>query len=442
MAEQPNLPREWASTLQGEADRWVREGLISPAQRDAILGLYPGDGAGGRDRTILIFTLLGSLLVGAGVVLFFAANWPALPAAVKVGAIMAAVVGAYGAGYYLQYGRSDYPRLGQALIFLGSLFYGAGIWLVAQIFHLDTHFPTGFLLWGLGALPVVFATGSVWVLYLATLVLVIWTSAEQNLTPQTYNLFFPVLMGGAVLPLARRSRTSLAEAGALFGIFLWFMAVALTHLASGNYATPQPSILARSALLYGAAVLTAGLAGLGEERAYLGLGGVMALAGTYLLTFNWRLAGDVPSLLAGSAFQTAGIAVIVAALAALGWIGWRRGASRLDLAAVTLVPVVAALSAHLAAPVPRMVTANVLLFAGTVGFIVLGVRRRNQTVVNLGLAVFIVHMLTRYFDLFFSAMNRSLFFVVGGVLLLGGGWLLERNRRRWMQNWGGDGDVR
>ncbi|HWI64808.1 MAG TPA: DUF2157 domain-containing protein, partial [Symbiobacteriaceae bacterium] len=233
-----DVPREWSALLHSETDRWVRQGLISPEQRASILKLYPTPEAGGRERTILIFTILGSLLVGAGVILFFAANWPALSAAVKVGAILAAVVGAYGSGYYLQFVRGDYPRLGHSLIFLGSLFYGAGIWLVAQIFHLDSHFPTGFLLWGLGVLPVVLATESVWVLYLGTLVLGIWTATEQTAT-LGYNWLFPVLMAGAVVPLARRVGSALAEAGALFGLFVWFMIGALSHL--GNMAgNPEP----------------------------------------------------------------------------------------------------------------------------------------------------------------------------------------------------------
>jgi uncharacterized membrane protein len=58
--------------------------------------------------------------------------------------------------------------------------------------------------------------------------------------------------------------------------------------------------------------------------------------------------------------------------------------------------------------------------------------------VNLGLFSFVVFVLTRYFDLFFSAMNRSLFFIFGGVLLLAGGYFLERNRRRWIESWGGE----
>ena len=42
---------------------------------------------------------------------------------------------------------------------LGTLFFGAGIWLVAQIYHIDEHFPNGFLIWGLGALALAWRIG-------------------------------------------------------------------------------------------------------------------------------------------------------------------------------------------------------------------------------------------------------------------------------------------
>jgi uncharacterized membrane protein len=41
-----------------------------------------------------------------------------------------------------------------------------------------------------------------------------------------------------------------------------------------------------------------------------------------------------------------------------------------------------------------------------------------------------IDIVARYFDMFFSTMDRSLFFVVGGFILLCAGSLAERNRRK------------
>ena len=49
--------------------------------------------------------------------------------------------------------------------------------------------------------------------------------------------------------------------------------------------------------------------------------------------------------------------------------------------------------------------------------------------VNRAFTGFSAWVLARYFDTFWSLMDRSLFFMAGGVLLLAGGGWLERRRR-------------
>jgi len=423
----------------------VEQGAISDSEREAILRLYPDPGAGARDRTILLFSILGSLLVGVGVILFFAANWPNITAAAKVAILLSGVLGAYGAGFYLQYVRQDYPRVGHSLIFLGSLLYGAAIWLLAQTFHLDVDYPQGFLLWGAGLLPLVLVTLSQPVLYLATLVLIIWTLTEQTAFGG-YNYLSPVLLLGGVLPLTRRARAAHGEAVALLALFLWFL---MRFMDRGVPASAGGlALAARVAILYGSVLMTIALARPGQERAYQGSGALLALAGTFALTFRLTPGYSashqvVTSLLGGPPFLTAAVLLLLLGALGAGWLCWRRTeGSHLLLLPMLLVPVAASLGVEVLGPVPQMVLFNVLLFAGTVGLVALGVQQRNELLVNMGLAAFVIHVLTRYFDLFFSAMNRSLFFILGGVLLLGGGWLLERNRRRWIRDWGGAGHDR
>jgi len=48
----------------------------------------------------------------------------------------------------------------------------------------------------------------------------------------------------------------------------------------------------------------------------------------------------------------------------------------------------------------------------------------------LGMVALLVFILLRYFDLFWSMMNRSVFFIVGGVLLVGIAVVIERQRHR------------
>ncbi len=429
-------PRTWTRLLPAESARWVEQGLISAEQREQILRLYPVQEDAGRERLVLIFSILGSLLLGAGVILFFAANWFRLPAVVKVLMIMTAVVAAHGTGYYLWFVRGTHPRVGHSLIFLGCLLYGAGIWLIGQIFHLGGSWPAGFLLWAVGVLPVAWAISSLPVLILGTALLMVWTVGVQE-AAHSANYLYPLLLVGTVWPLARRLGTSLVEAGALVSLFLWF-AINVAEHGGMEVVGYEPVLMARLLLLYGTALVLGGLADAGPERAWLGTGGLFTLLAAYVLTFSLgRVTNEpMPGLVWGSPLVMAGTGLLLGANLLFGLRCWRLGGPE-RMAALPAVAVLAGAAAalHLMGQELRMILFNLLLFGSTAGWVVLGIRRQSELLVNLGLGAFMIHLLTRYVDLFFPAMDRSLFFVLGGLLLLVIGWLLERNRRRWVGDW-------
>ena len=73
---------------------------------------------------------------------------------------------------------------------------------------------------------------------------------------------------------------------------------------------------------------------------------------------------------------------------------------------------------------------NLLLLLGIVGLVFAGYLRRQEHLINVALIFFGVDAVTRYFEYSFSLFDRSLVFIVAGLILLGGGFLLERGRRR------------
>ena len=60
------------------------------------------------------------------------------------------------------------------------MFYGAGIWLVAQVYHIDEHYPNGFLFWALGALVLAWALESIPQALLATVLFTIWAAPRRG----------------------------------------------------------------------------------------------------------------------------------------------------------------------------------------------------------------------------------------------------------------------
>ena len=97
---------------------------------------------------------MDGVTIGAGVILFVAANWGEIPRLVRVLVLVAGVVGFHALGWWLREVRASYPVLGHALLLVRSILFGGSVFLVAQMYHVDTHDPLGWLLWALGAAAV------------------------------------------------------------------------------------------------------------------------------------------------------------------------------------------------------------------------------------------------------------------------------------------------
>lgn len=117
-------------------------------------------------KTIRIIVTIGAVLVGAGIFSFIAANWLEMTKPIKIGIILISMIVSYGAGWYLKE-KSELQKTGNALILLGSIIYGAGIFLVAQMFNIRANWPDGFILWMIGTIAMAFAVESYPLFYLA-----------------------------------------------------------------------------------------------------------------------------------------------------------------------------------------------------------------------------------------------------------------------------------
>jgi uncharacterized membrane protein len=74
------------------------------------------------------------------------------------------------------------------------------------------------------------------------------------------------------------------------------------------------------------------------------------------------------------------------------------------------------------------------MVAAMLGLIFTGLNRlRSATVVNITLIFFVLDIFARYFDTFFKMLDRSVFFVIGGLMLVILGSYLEQTRRKLLE---------
>lgn len=401
--------RPFRGELPEALELWQREGLVSSSQVRRILAYHglasqPLEEARRTGRLATIVGVLGALLVGIGIILFVASNWQQMDRLQRIALLLAALLLAYGAGYLLRYEPGGSPRVGEALIFLGSVVFGANVFLIAQIYHVAAGEPLLLALWSAGAFAVAYAMGLRPPLYLAILAAVGWYGFQLA-------AWRIDSAGAAVVGLA---------AFVPYGLLL----LSLGELQRSFRSTERFS------------------------AAFVQLGLLVALIPLWVFSFGdfWRtLSSDQASPIAGGSTE-ANLAQLhlsfalfaVLALLLTLWAVRRLGPARSAMAVGAGIALLGASSlVALFHPFqdPRVyaIVFNGVILAGVLWAVVVGLWTRRESFINLGLAFFVLLVFGRYFDFLFSFMDRSLAFILAGVLLLGGGYLLERSRRRLLE---------
>ncbi len=133
---------------------WVEQGLIEAEQAEAILEYERSEGKSRWTRVGLYgFLILGGGVMSVGVISLVAANWEAIPAAVKL-AVDFLLLAALGAGIYWS------QLKGKTILFdlLGTIFVLwclATIGLISQVFHTGGKLHQALAFWLLITFPLV-----------------------------------------------------------------------------------------------------------------------------------------------------------------------------------------------------------------------------------------------------------------------------------------------
>lgn len=441
--------KRFLTRLAKELPDWVARGWVKAGADRAILDHVAAQRSGTPWLTYA-FSILGVLLFGSGIITYFAANWGEIPKIIKLAILFGSMWLAYGAAWHAL--RNDHaPLLGQALLLLGAILFGANIMLIAQIYHIDSHFPNGVLLWSVGALVGAYLVRSQPMLVVAIALGWLWTTLELEHFWNRHDTHWPFLiLWAAFLPLIYWHRFRAALHLALVALLMWSL---YSFFISGIFWSAVSKIyLVQFYFLAYLAVFLLGMLFATYERLrdfarpVQGYGIFAVLVSAYALTSPYLQSGRWGFLWGGKALRAAAdsgqiaatfvLLVLVAALAL-----WHRsrtgGAARpayLRWGQVLIAAIVALMLANLFLGGVRggtvAIAFNLLFFAGLLWLIYAGMHTDDRFLVNLGFVFFGLTLLTRYFDTFWTLLNRSFFFMAGGLLLIAGGYALERQRRR------------
>ncbi len=421
--------------LKQELPVWQQEGLIEPQQAVALSARYRldelADDGGGFWRHLV--SAAGAILIGLGVILLFAYNWEAMSRALKLTVIFGAMLLIHGSAVLVM---ERNRLLAEGLFAIGSMLMGAGIFLVGQIYHLNSHYPDALLLWSLGVLALAWALQSRIQAWMALILVLVWHLSEvlDFRLPNAW-VFLPL---GLLLPLVWRLGSPM-----LARFYSTVLLVALAgSIATSGEELLLPVLLSAALLLVSLPEWTKALDRPSDNR----LAEALAAPGLAVLvlllmvssienfTLEW-MRKSMQGLLSTPAFWISMILSQASVLLLLlrrhrpGGALWLAEGIWLLVVAPQWVASLAGSERTIVLWGGQALLINLLTLGLSLWMMISGAREVKRRRLVWGALLFAVLVVMRYLDLFDSLVARGLVFLAVGIGLFALSHWYRRNRR-------------
>jgi uncharacterized membrane protein len=421
--------------LRRELPRWRADGLVDERVERALVARYRLEQKSADVTTTAIY-LLGALLIGGGVISFVAWNWEHIPDAVKLALGGSAMLAADVLGYRWWKVTRTRPRIGHAIVCLGTLLYGANIALVAQVFNIHSNWYGGLGAWAIGATIAAWALTSLPNAALAVVLALLWSIGFVD-DHHAWSPLGPWLLASVFLPLALRTRSRI--------LFALVAVATVASLGIGAGMEAQRGAAAVAAFLAGCAALlawpfafrdgsvAAGLSTVAGALGLLGFGAIAYIASFHELAHQFAFA-RVDATHARWAFAAVPVLLLAAAFVAVGWrraadvAAWAR-ASAVHLTALAGTGLLLAAMAAPAASSPLTVAGNVALVATAAVAVAASVRDLERGPFWLSTLTLAGVVVTRFFEFDTNLGVKAAVFVGSGIAVICVGIAFERRLR-------------
>jgi uncharacterized membrane protein len=374
--------------------KWLDEGMINPTQAEKMRADIEEYKTEHRSKKqIIAFSTIGAILIGIGAILFVASNWEKIGDTIRILLLSGSTIIIHYAGYRLKYENQKYPRLGSSLLFLSALFFGASLFLIAQIYNINANNSTLVLIWLFGVFPLIYGYRSTAVAGLCSLLFYLWIGllySERNSFSELLNITDLYLISGIAIYFTgtlHELSAKVKDAAPIFKFMgLQAVLVALFIYTFGSWESKSKEIISA---IY----------------AFLG---ILFLAVLLSKPLRLKLAG----------FQTDMSVVAISFL----------------MAGITLITTNTQVSEE-----AYMGFFNLVFLGLLVLLLYAGYSTEDIGIINTAMFWFIPLIIARYFDFFWDLLPRSFFFIIGGLVLLTISIVLERKRRELKAQFAGVG---
>jgi uncharacterized membrane protein len=362
-----------------DLERWVEAHLIDSKTADRIREFERDSGKKHLRWPAILAISFGALMLCAGILLFVAAHWDELAPGQRFSLVLVMVAVFHIAAVVL---GQKVPAMGIALHVAGTACLGAGIYMAGQIFNLQEHWPSGLLLWALGAV-IAWLILQEWPQALLTAILIPWwIGGEWDLATEGYHGAWNIAAQGLLL--------------------ISILYITTTQKDSNRH-------------------LRRGLIWVGALALIPFIGDVMATADPTDYSWGWRWH---PQTLSTSMLV---LGYAGAYLPALMIAAFTRGKRSLPIFGAALWVFVLAVASG-----QRTLDHNPWVYLwialGACAFCYWGMRENRKLFINFGTAIFALNVIAFYFSDVLDKLGRSMGLILLGAIFLAGGWILNRLR--------------
>ncbi|MBQ9149996.1 DUF2157 domain-containing protein [bacterium] len=373
--------------MEKQIQRWLEQGIIT---KDVALKLLADVKLQQQKMyklkiNVTIYTI-AAILIGLGVITFISANdWLLklfeLVESLKIIVLFSLTAFSLWGGYKLEYEVKKYPKLGYFLTTLSTLLIGGTYALIGQTYNINANNSSFTFLWMLSILPVayIFKNYAVNILSIILFILsVIFFFAELKLDViNAWSVYIPLLLGTLLyttgnIPIILNKYNKFSLSYKIVGLIPIFITLlVLTCSVNTTYHILSPYYILP----------------------------IFILMGLNLLNYQFNKEKKDELLLVETIFVFSILFFMLCLL----------------LAKTTIIPLVVLL-------------ANVAIIAIIAFGFNYGYKYENLKIIGLTNWFLVIYLIVNYFRWAWSFMDKSLFFILGGVALLYLGIYLEKKR--------------
>lgn len=396
------------SKLEKEGKKWVEKGLIEENQLASILKSYPK-----QDANILVL-LFAILLTGLAFLTFIFSDWAQVAHISRVIVMLGFTTGLYVLGDQL-YQRKQ-TMYGMSFIILGLIGFGASLFSVINNYEVVLYNGWPYIVWvivGLG-LYSIYSHSLIYFISLGILTIGQLFS-EFNYTAYSYVLLFLLIFGFGYITLRQGNKliayffsislviNLLILAISFESYYYWFIVYIFAFYLAVHFI---PNKL------------------LSHPFKLISLGS--------MFLFNMFQAAFLQDSYFRDNIELSGLFLIVLLiLVALMIVIKRLTIKTIDyIYLILFIPT-------LYLPYPTLMT-MISLFVFSSALLIVGYKADRNQLITYGTVAFLLSTLTVYTEYAWDVMNKSLFFLIGGIILFSFSFMLERSRRKLKKNEGAE----